>query len=64
LAIIISIKFLEDKYYKNEYYARVGGVSIKELNSLELEFLSLIDFNLFVNEELFFYYKQKIVEKV
>ena len=58
-----SIKFLEDKYYKNEYYAKVGGVSLKELNCLEVEFLYLIDFNLFINEELFGYYLQKITEK-
>lgn len=63
LSIIIAVKFFEDKYYKNEYYAKVGGISLKELNFLEIEFLKLIDFNLFISSEVFDYYKQKILEK-
>mmetsp|Transcript_34416 Transcript_34416/g.86437 ORF Transcript_34416/g.86437 Transcript_34416/m.86437 type:complete len:655 (-) Transcript_34416:69-2033(-) len=45
-AATISAKFLNDSYYQNSYYARVGGLSCNELNRLELEFLFMIDFRL------------------
>lgn len=28
ISIIMAIKFLDDDYYKNEYYARVAGISL------------------------------------
>jgi Cyclin len=49
-ASTISAKFLNDSYYQNSYYARVGGLSCAELNRLELEFLFLIDFRLSLAE--------------
>jgi hypothetical protein len=52
-SMVISIKYNEDEYFSNQFYAKVGGVSKEELNKLEYEFLSLIDFSLFVDEELF-----------
>ena len=60
MAIIVSIKFLDDKYYNNEYYAKVGGVTVKELNRMEKEFLFLIGFRLFVEEELFCKYFERV----
>lgn len=60
---MISIKFLEDKYYKNDYYAKVGGIALKELNNLEKEFLFLINFKLFITDDMFYYYRQKIIER-
>lgn len=47
----IAAKFFDDKYYKNSYYAKVGGVSLPEMNRLESEFLVLVDFQLFVKPE-------------
>ena len=34
-AILLSIKFLQDDYYDNKFYATVGGVPTRELNLLE-----------------------------
>lgn len=59
LALLAAIKYQEDDIHTNTYYARVGGVKSDELFSLELEFLELIDFNLYIDEELF----AKTVEK-
>lgn len=42
---LLAAKYLDDLYYKNSFYAMVGGVSLKVLNELEVEFLSLINFN-------------------
>ena len=35
------------------FYARIGGITKKELISLEYEFLVLIDFKLYVGNDLF-----------
>ncbi|KAF8072661.1 CYCU4-1 [Scenedesmus sp. PABB004] len=49
--VLISAKFLDDRYYNNAFYAKVGGVSTAELNRLELEMLQLLDFQLSVTPE-------------
>lgn len=57
-AFIVAIKFYEDKYYSIQYYAKLGGISKKEAINLEYEFMSLMDFNLFIKPELYEkYYK-------
>ena len=35
------------------YYAKLGGISKKEAINLEYEFMNLIDFKLFVNQQLY-----------
>ena len=60
-SFIASIKFNEDNYYSLNYYAKLGGVSKKEIISLEYEFLSLIDFKLFIDEQLFDKYRQNLL---
>ena len=52
-AFIVAIKFYEDDYYSIQYYAKLGGISKKEAINLEYEFMSLMDFKLFVKQELF-----------
>ncbi len=59
--MLISIKYNEDDYYSNEFYAKVGGIRMTEMNKLEYEFLSLIDFNLFVNEDVFNKYNSYLI---
>lgn len=51
-AITVSSKGLCDTFCTNSHYARVGGISVTELNMLEREFLSMIDWRLMVR---FFY---------
>jgi hypothetical protein len=43
-----SSKFFDDHTPNNSEWARVGGISVKEMNSLELTFLTLIDYSLYV----------------
>ncbi|KAL7754272.1 Pho80p cyclin [Sorochytrium milnesiophthora] len=47
-AITVAAKAICDSYCTNTHYARVGGISVQELNTLELEFLFLIDWNVAV----------------
>jgi hypothetical protein len=42
LSILLSTKVFDDEFYKNAYYAKLGGVSTSEMNTLEVEFLSLV----------------------
>lgn len=51
--MLVAIKYNEDDYFSNEFYAKVGGIKMIEMNKLEYEFLLLIEFNLFVNEDVF-----------
>ena len=52
-SLIIAIKYNEDEYYDNKFYAKVGGLTLKEMNNLEINYLSLIDFKLYISEEVF-----------
>ena len=52
-AFIVAIKFHEDEYYSMNYYAKLGGISNKEAIKLEYEFISLIDFKLFVDQKVY-----------
>ena len=59
-SMIVAIKYNEDNILKNEFYAKVGGVSKKEIDILEYEFLSLIEFSLYVDEETFHQYDRYV----
>ncbi|KAF8087820.1 hypothetical protein N665_0565s0006 [Sinapis alba] len=61
-SVMVSAKFLDDLYYNNAYYAKVGGISTKEMNLLELDFLFGLGFDLNVKPNTFhayFSYLQK-----
>ena len=59
-AVLISIKYNEDIIFNNDYYSKVAGVKLNEINKMELEFISLLDFNLYIDPEEFGSYKQFI----
>jgi hypothetical protein len=48
-SLVVSVKFHEDLYYSNAYYARVAALSLKELNSLEVTFLCWLNWDLDVS---------------
>jgi len=50
-SVVLATKFLDDRYYSNAYYAKVGGLSLKELNALEKRFLQMLDWRLLVRPE-------------
>ena len=55
-------RFLSDGYaipcrcYNNAYFARVGGISLQEMNYLEVDFLFAVGFDLNVSPETFGHY--------
>lgn len=60
-AVLLAAKFFDDAYYNNAYYAKVGGVLVSEMNSLEVEFLFRINFSLRVVPEVFQKYHAELV---
>jgi len=52
-AFILAIKYNEDCYYSMNYYSKIGGITLSELNNLESEYLILIEYNLFIQAKLY-----------
>ncbi|KAI8991914.1 cyclin-domain-containing protein [Mycotypha africana] len=59
--IMVASKFFSDVFYTNARYAKVGGLPIKELNALELQFLKLNNFQLNVQVEELQQYGNKLL---
>ncbi|KAL8548328.1 hypothetical protein ACS0TY_007597 [Phlomoides rotata] len=51
--VMVAAKFMDDAFFNNAYYARVGGISTRELNKLEMNFLFSLDFRLNVSVQTF-----------
>ncbi|KAF0933810.1 hypothetical protein E2562_019267 [Oryza meyeriana var. granulata] len=52
-AILSAVKFMDDICYNNAYFAKVGGISLAEMNYLEVDFLFVVGFDLNVTPETF-----------
>lgn len=48
-AVLLSSKYLDDIYYNNSFYAKIGGISPKEMNALEVEMLTFLNYDLSVS---------------
>lgn len=59
-SILIAIKFNEDKYFSNKYYSKIGGMELKQLNEMEMEFLVEINFHMLIENKLFEKYKRNL----
>lgn len=44
--VMVAAKFVDDFYFSNNYWSKVGGIPNEELNGLELELLFLLNFSL------------------
>ena len=61
---ILAIKFNGNKVYKNSFYAKVGGFNVDDLNNLEYNIFSRLDFNLRVLDIEFYENVLKIYEDI
>lgn len=60
--LVIACKFNNDFYYKNSYYAKIGGLKADEFNALEREFLlDYVQFSLYVSHETYNEYVQDLI---
>ncbi|KAK6918672.1 Cyclin PHO80-like [Dillenia turbinata] len=55
-SVMVAAKFMDDMYYNNAYYAKVGGISTAEMNFLEVDFLFGLGFHLNVTPTTFHTY--------
>lgn len=51
VSTVVAAKFYDDTFYSNAFYAKVGGVNLKELNGLEFRFLQLLGWKCHVHPE-------------
>jgi hypothetical protein len=59
-ANVVAAKYLDDFFYKNSFYANIGGVPLKVINELEAEFMALIGFNAHVTDDTFAAYLDRL----
>ena len=50
---MVAYKYYDDSFYDNRFYSKVGGVNITVLNELEIYFLEKINYELYVENDLF-----------
>ena len=53
ISLVLAIKYNEEYFESNEFYGKVGGLKIKSINKLELNALKVLEFNLYVKQELY-----------
>lgn len=51
IAAMIAAKFHDDKFYANFYYGKAGGMTLKEVNLLEVVMLKELDWQVLVSVE-------------
>lgn len=59
-SVLIAAKFLDDFFYNNAFYARLGGITTSEMNGLELEFLLFLGFSLNVTSDQYAAYHTEL----
>ena len=62
-SVTVASKGLSDSFWTNNTYARVGGVSLKELALLELEFLRRVEWRIVPKPEVLVDYYRSLVER-
>ncbi|WOL07587.1 cyclin-P2-1-like [Canna indica] len=62
--VMMASKFVEDMNHRNSYFAKVGGICGRELNSLELDFLFLMKFKLHVSVSVYDSYCRHLEREV
>ena len=60
VSVLLAIKYNEDICFGFDFYAKIAGVSIKELKKMESDFVYLIKFKFYINKEEFEKYKSYI----
>ena len=59
-SVLLTSKVNNDLYYSNSFLAEVGGVSLANINDLELYFMQICDYRLHITTEEFEFFEQQI----
>jgi len=60
--MVVAIKFNDDTFNSNAFYAKVGGINLLELNNLEKTLLTALDFKLCVSPQEFELYRSIVLQ--
>ena len=60
IAIVLASKFVEDNCLNRKLYSRIGGITAKEFEILEIKFCLYINYRLYIGKELFDKYYSNI----
>ena len=60
-SVMVAAKFLDDLYYSNKHWARIGGLNLQEVNALELKLLFQLSFSLNISRVEYQEYLQGLV---
>ena len=56
-AITLSIKYNEDCFYDNKYYAEIFGIKKHELKNFEYTFMKMVNCHLYISKEIYENYR-------
>lgn len=59
--LCITKKYYEDNSYNNRTYANLVGLSCDDLLDMEMEYMSLINFHLFIKDDDYVKYQRKML---
>ncbi|KAF6001409.1 hypothetical protein CCYA_CCYA13G3613 [Cyanidiococcus yangmingshanensis] len=62
-AVMLAAKFFDDIFYNNAYYAKVGGLPLREMNALEVRMLRELAYQLNVSLEEFHAFERVLLCK-
>ncbi|MCJ1310099.1 hypothetical protein MMC25_003760 [Agyrium rufum] len=60
VALMLGNKFLDDNTYTNKTWAEVSGISVQEIHIMEVEFLSNMKYTLYVSDQEWVRWHQKL----
>ena len=60
IAIVLASKFVEDNCLNRKLYSRIGGITKKEFEILEIKFCLYINYRLYIGKEIFDKYYSNI----
>lgn len=60
ICTVIAAKVYDDFYFKNTYYSKVAGIPLAELNSLEVTALTILNFDVSIDSQLFNIYLERL----
>lgn len=52
-SLIVASKYLQDRNYSNHAWSKICGLPVQDINAMERRFLMLIEYNLFIGEDVF-----------
>jgi hypothetical protein len=63
-SLLIAIKYHEDGLINNKIYAEIFGIKIQELNILENYFCKIINYRLFIDDDIFITYYNNLTSSI